>query len=108
MVADVGDTERVSLQHVDLDVPVRIRSTMSSMIPRWRSSVVQVEILDDFLEPSTAEDLLADGVQPILDSRRHRRTDIVFRDLLRDDENHRIRTVFVWKDSAIQGLCRQQ
>ena len=52
---------------------VRILSTTSSMMPAWRSRLVQVEILDDALEPRAAENLLADGLKAILDSRRDRR-----------------------------------
>jgi len=48
---------------------------------------VEVELLDDPLEPRAAHDLLRQRLQPILDARRHGRPHVCFRHALRYDEN---------------------
>ena len=89
----IGDAERVALERLDPDVA---RAHLLDDVfhdPGLALLLVQVEILDDALEPRAAQNLLADRLQPIFDARRDRRPDVALGHLLRHHEDDGLRPV---------------
>ena len=103
IVANVGNAKRIALDDdLDVDVPAHILDDGLHELCAPLDGV-EVEIANDPLEPGTAENLLCDRLQPVLDFRGDRRLDVGLGDTLRQHENQRFRSVPVRQEQRPGG-----
>jgi hypothetical protein len=65
--------------------------------PRPAFVGVEIEVLNDSLQPTPAENLLNERLQTIFDSRGDRRTHVLLGNALRDDQNDRLGSIPIRK-----------
>ena len=107
VVADERDAERVALERVDADVARAHPLDDVFHDADLALALVQVEVLDDALEARAAQNLLADRLETVLDSRRHGRPHVGFGHLLGHDEDDGLRTISV-RQIVRDDHCRER
>ncbi len=97
VVAHVAHPERITLDDVDIHVQAHL---LHDILHGAGAALVHVQVVveDDPLEPRAAHDLLADGVEPVLDLGCDRRPHVALGHTLRHDEHQRVGTILIGQE----------